>query len=107
MSGPPRSPPSARRRRTRRSSARRSIRKAGECEGGPAPPLLQRDVAVLAAGPRLALGEERLKRGDDLGAGLVGDDHIVDVPALSRRVRVRETRLVVVDELLAALVRGR
>src|SRR3712207_8654580 len=48
---------------------------------------------------------QRLERGDDLRARLVRDQHVVDVPALGRRVRVREARLVVVDQLLAALRR--
>ena len=61
---------------------------------------LQRDVAVLALRARLALGQQRLERGDDLRPRLVRDDHVVDVAALGRRVRVGEARLVVVDELL-------
>src|SRR4051794_16715736 len=40
---------------------------------------LQGDVAVLAPRPRLALGEQRLERRDHLRAGLVRDDHVVDV----------------------------
>ena len=65
---------------------------------------LERDVAVLAARTGLTLGQQRLKCGDDLRAGLVGDDHVVHVAALGRRVGVREAGLVVVDQLLAALV---
>ena len=65
----------------------------------------QRDVAVLALRARLdALGLQRLERGDQLRARLVRDDHVVDVAALGRRVGVGEARLVVVDQLLAALV---
>ena len=62
------------------------------------------DVAVLALRARLALGQQRLERGDDLRPRLVRDDHVVDVAALGRRVGVGEARLVVVDQLLAALV---
>ena len=61
---------------------------------------LQRDVAVLALRPRLALGEQRLQRRDQLRPRLVRHDHVVDVAALGRRVRVREARLVVGDQLL-------
>src|SRR4051794_25507485 len=68
---------------------------------------LQRDVAVLALGPGLALGEQRLERGDELRPRLVGNDHVVDVPALGRGVGVREAGLVVGDELLAPGVRRR
>ena len=67
-------------------------------------PPLQRDVAVLALRAGLALGQQRLERGDQLRARLVRDDHVVDVAALGRRVGVGEARLVVVDQLLAALV---
>ena len=48
-----------------------------------------------------------LERVDQPRAGLVRHDHVVDVAALGGRVRVREARLVVVHQLLAALVRGR
>src|SRR5215210_9248933 len=68
----------------------------------------QRDVAVLALRPRLALGQQRLEGRDHLRARLVRDYHVVDVAALGRRVRVGEARPVVVDQLLAARVgRGR
>jgi hypothetical protein len=65
---------------------------------------LERDVPVLALRARLALGQQRVQRGDDLRARLVRDDHVVDVAALGRAVGVREARLVVVHQLLAALV---
>jgi hypothetical protein len=67
-------------------------------------PSLERDVSVLALGAGLALGLQRLERRDHFRACLVRDQHVVDVSALDRRVRVREARLVVVDQLLAALV---
>ena len=65
---------------------------------------LEGDVAVLAPGPGLALGEQGLERGDQLRARLVGDDHVVHVAALGRRIGVGEARLVVVDQLLAPVV---
>src|SRR4051794_21901569 len=69
---------------------------------------LEGDVAVLALGAGLALGLQRVQRGDELGPRLVRDDDVVDVTALGRAVGVGEARLVVVHELLAALVgRGR
>ena len=60
---------------------------------------LERDVAVLALRALHALGPQRLERRDQLRARLVRHDHVVDVAALGRRVRVREARLVVVDQL--------
>src|SRR4051812_44818435 len=66
---------------------------------------LQGNVAVLALGPGLALGEQRLERRDEPRPRLVRRDDVVDVAALGRRVGVREARLVVADELLAALLR--
>src|SRR3954470_14656832 len=67
----------------------------------------ERDVAVLALRARLMLRLQRLERRDELRPCLVRDDDVVDVAALGRRVRVREARLVVVDQALAALVRRR
>ena len=64
----------------------------------------KRDVAVLALRPLDALGLQRLERVDQARARLVRDQHVVDVAALGRRVGVREARLVVGDQLLAALV---
>ena len=73
--------------------------------------LSEQDVAATAgccracaAASCLALRQQRLERGDELRPGLVGDDDVVEVPALGRAVRVREPRAVVVDELRAALV---
>ena len=57
------------------------------------------------ASGRLALGEQRLGRGDDLGARLVRDDDVVDVAALGRRVGVGEARTCSRDQLVAALFR--
>ena len=62
---------------------------------------------MLALGRGDALGLEGLQRADQLRARLVRDDHVVDVAALGGRVRVREARLVVGDQLLAPLVRRR
>src|SRR3546814_18915230 len=66
---------------------------------------LQRNGSVLALGPGHALGLQRLERADDLGAGFVGEEDLVDVAALGRRVGVGEAGLVVVHQLGSALVR--
>src|SRR4029453_7620312 len=68
----------------------------GGWKGRRSRPGLERDVPVLALGAGLALGLERVQRGDDLGSRLVGDDHVVDVAPLGRAVRVGEAQLVVV-----------
>ena len=64
-------------------------------------------LPCLRRGPGSRLVCSVSQRGDDLRARLVRDDHVVDVAALGRRVRVGEVRLVVGDQLLAARVRGR
>ena len=100
-------PPLARRRRVRlraRPRAPAARARAARARGAAG---LERDVAVLALRPGDALGLQRLERGDQLRPRLVRDDHVVDVAALGRRVRVREARLVVVHQLLAPLVRRR
>ena len=51
----------------------------------PSPSASERDVPVLALRRLHALGQQRLERGDDLRARLVGDDDVVDVAALGRR----------------------
>src|SRR5436305_9144404 len=61
---------------------------------------LERDVAVLAAWPRLALGLQRLQSIDDLRPGLVRDDHVVQVATLGGDVWVGEVGLVIGDQLL-------
>src|SRR5215207_346997 len=66
----------------------------------PAKVALQRDVAVLSLGLLDPLRLERAKGADQLRAGLVRDDHVVDVSALRGRVGVREARLVVRDQLV-------
>src|SRR5262249_55674405 len=43
---------------------------------------LQRNVSVLAARPRLALGQARLERPDQHGPGAARLDHVVDITAL-------------------------
>ena len=53
----------------------------------PSPRASERDVPVLSLRRLHALGEQRLERGDDLRARLVGDDHVVDVAALGRACR--------------------
>src|SRR3954453_13218113 len=67
---------------------------------------LERDVPVLALRSLDPLGLEGAQRADQLRARLVRLDHVVDVAALGRRVRVGEVSLVVVDQLGAALVRS-
>src|SRR4051812_44837660 len=67
-------------------------------------PALERDVAVLSLRLLDPLGLQGAQGADQLRARLVGDDHVVDVAALGRRVGVGESRLVVGDQLLAALV---
>src|SRR4051794_18621375 len=60
-----------------------------ECRGAPMrqpEDALQRDVAVLSLRLIDPLGLERPERPDQLRAGLVGDDDIVDVSAFGRRV---------------------
>src|SRR3954451_4723515 len=68
---------------------------------------LQRDVAVLALRLLDALRLQRAQGADQLRAGLVRDDHVVDVAVLGGRGRVGEAGLVVRDQLLAALLRRR
>src|SRR5215207_9014647 len=70
-----------------------SSRRGRRFTAGDSSRTLERDVAVLALRPRLALGQQRLQRGDQLRARLVGDDHVVDVAAFGRRVGVGEARL--------------
>jgi hypothetical protein len=41
-------------------------------------------LPCLGRGPGCPRVQERLQRGDDLGSGLVGDDHVVYVGALGR-----------------------
>src|SRR5262249_27612807 len=65
-------------------------------------PGLQRDVAVLAGRPGLALRAQHPERADELRARLRRLDHVVDVAELGGDVRVREPRLVLVDELAPA-----
>src|SRR4051812_37418678 len=72
-----------------------------------APTTLQRDVAVLALGLLHALRLQGAEGADQLRASFVWDDHVVDVSALGRRVRVGEAGLVVGDQLVAALLRRR
>src|SRR4029079_16559810 len=60
---------------------------------------LQRDIAVLALRARLALRERRLERADQVRPRPSRLDHVVDVPSLGGRVRVREPLLVVGDQL--------
>jgi len=60
--------------------------------------------SVLALGALDALGLQRLERVDQPRARLVREDHVVDVAALGRGVGVREARLVVADQLVAALL---
>ena len=61
-------------------------------------------LPCLRFGAGLALGQQRLERGDQLRARLVRDDDVVDVAALGRRVGVGEARLVVADQLLPPLL---
>ena len=65
----------------------------------------KRRVAVLAAAQLLALVLEHRQGRGDLGAGLGGLDHGVDVPAFGRHVRVEQALGVVGLERLA-LLRG-
>src|SRR3954454_15055624 len=65
---------------------------------------LQRDVAVLALRLFDALRLQRAQGADQLRAGLVRDDHVVDVAALGGGVRVGEAGLVVLHELRAPLL---
>ena len=67
---------------------------------------LERDVAVLAAGPRLALRQRGLERVDQHRTRAARLDHVVDVAALGGAVRVRELLLVVGDQLRALVVAG-
>src|SRR5439155_17167804 len=62
---------------------------------------LERDVPVLPLRLLDSLGLQGAQGPDQLRAGLVRLDHVVDVAALRRRVRVGEVRLVVLDQLLA------
>src|SRR5579863_3865146 len=64
----------------------------------------ERNVPVLALGPRFALGLQGAQRGDQPRTGLVGDDHVVDVAALGGGVGIREARLVVVHQRFAPLL---
>ena len=57
---------------------------------------------MLALRAQLALRERGLERCDEYGTRAARLDHVVDVPALCRRVGVREPLLVVVDELRSA-----
>src|SRR5215207_5342755 len=68
---------------------------------------LEGDVPVLALRSLDAFGLQGAERADQLGARLVGLDHVVDVAALGRRVGVGEVGLVVVDQLRSPLVRCR
>ncbi len=60
---------------------------------------LQGDVAVLSLRLRLALRQRRLERRDQHRPRAPRLDHVVDVAALGRRVRVGEALLVVRDQL--------
>ena len=59
----------------------------------------QRDVAVPPLGALDALGERRLERVDQHRARPRRTNDVVDVAALGGGERVRELRLVVVDQL--------
>src|SRR5215208_7997605 len=74
--------------------------------GPAAGPGLQRDVAVLPLRLLDALGLQGAQGPDQLRARFVRNDDVVDVAAFGGRVRVREARLVVGDELPAALLGG-
>ena len=66
---------------------------------------LERDVAVLARRARLALRDRGPQRVDQHGPRAPRLDHLVDVAALGRGVRVREALLVVGDQLGAPRLR--
>src|SRR5437764_3720633 len=69
-------------------------------------PQLERDIPVLAAWPRLCLGQRRLERVDQHGPRPPRLDHVVDVAALGSAVGIRELLLVVGDQLLALFLRA-
>src|SRR6267154_616802 len=60
---------------------------------------LQGDVPVLLGRIPVALGLERLERGDQARARLARVDHVVDVAPPRRDVRIRELLLVLGDPL--------
>src|SRR6266498_3050050 len=63
------------------------------------------NVAVLAARAGLVLGQRRLERVDQHRARPPRLDHVVDIAALGRGVRIREALPVILDQLLAARIR--
>jgi hypothetical protein len=66
--------------------------------------IAQRDVAVLAARGRHLLVHGHVQRADQRSARLSRLDHVVDVAALCRVVRIGKLLAVVLDELLGALL---
>ena len=110
--GRPRRPSSRAARRGRRRSRRRPTRSrarggCGRCGSrsrrgwrpGSSRTRLQGNVPVLALGPGLALPLRRAQRVDQHGTRAARLDHVVDVAALGRGVRVRKPLPVVRDQL--------
>src|SRR5258708_6247192 len=81
---------------------------AGAVRSPSASNALQRDVAVLPRWPLHGLAEAKLQAPQQLAPRLARLDDVVDVPPLSRHVRVGEPRGVLGHQLLTTsrLVRG-
>src|SRR3972149_365710 len=58
----------------------------------------ERDVAVFLGRIAIAFRGQQLERADDARAGVAGLDDVVDVSAVGRDVRVRESRRGLVGE---------